>query len=123
MGSRRSTRSCLKGSSGDLSEAKDLLLLLEQSQLAGSDQHRLLHGAFRFLERGGLAGMTARLPAVDPVPFLLRPDPDLPHPLFAEPASVREVAPFPERLSRLSPAFRHSLPSSRHSTRVSTHEK
>src|SRR5258706_7892026 len=99
------------------------LLFVEQRQLARADERGLFHGAFGFLERGGLAGMTARLPAVDPVPFLLRAEPDLPQPLLAEPVSVREVAAFPERLFRLFRGFRHSLPSSGHSTRVSTLEK
>ena len=36
-----------------LSEAKDLLLLVEQPQLACADEHGLFHGAFGFLERGG----------------------------------------------------------------------
>src|SRR5882762_3052427 len=99
------------------------VLFVEQRQLARADERGLFHGALGFLERGGFAGMTARLPAVDPVPFLLRAEPDLPEPLFAEPVSVREVAALPERLLRLFCGFRHSLLPSGHSTRVSTHEK
>src|SRR5258706_16007257 len=86
------------------------LLFVEQRQLAHADERGLFHGAFGFLERGGLAGMTARLPAVDPLPFLLRAEPDLPQPFFNQPVSVREVAPFPERLFRLFPGFWDSPP-------------
>ena len=38
-----------------LDSAKDLLLLLEQRELARAHEHGLFHGAFGFLERGGLA--------------------------------------------------------------------
>src|SRR2546429_9988375 len=71
---------------------------------------------------GGFAGIGARPPAVDPVPFLLRAERDLPQSLFSEPVSVRKVAALPERLFRLFPGLRHRLLPSRHSTRVSKHE-
>src|SRR3989442_4310149 len=65
---------------------------------------------------GGFSGCVPRLPAVDPVPFLLRAELDLPEPLFSEPVSVREVAALPERLFRLFRGLRHPLLPSRHFT-------
>src|SRR6266568_682801 len=89
-------------------------LFVEQRQLARPDEHRGLHRALGFLQGRGFAGVVARLPAVDPVPLLLRAELDEPEPLLAEPIAVGQVAAFPERL--LPRALRHLLLPSRHST-------
>src|SRR5439155_25737488 len=85
-------------------------------RLASLAERHLFHRVLLFIQRGGLPRMTARLPAVHPVPFLLLAEPDLPQPLFTEPVSVREVAALPERLFRFLRGPRHSFLPSRHFT-------